>query len=320
MTDGRAQRASCVLIIDDDQVDRMTVRRLLERRYDIAEASTGARGLGLCLSIHPVCVLLDYRLPDLDGLEFLERLGKQAGASSIPVVMMTGQGDELVAVQAMKNGAQDYLVKGRFDSEELARAIHNAIDKVELHRRLDVQREELERLATVDELTGLHNRRWFTGRVEEEVHRAQRYGLPLCLMILDIDRFKGINDRHGHLLGDQVLRELADVMRDTFRETDLAARLGGDEFVGLLPGTALGGAVEVAERLRKELMRHPVFLDDDTALRVTCSVGVAQLSARASTADALLKAADEALYLSKEHGRNRVTPAGGEPSEARATR
>jgi diguanylate cyclase (GGDEF)-like protein len=212
-----------------------------------------------------------------------------------------------VAVQAMKAGAQDYLVKGRFDENDLARAIQNAIDKVEMARSIEIQRQELERLAVTDELTGLHNRRWFVQRLDEEVQRALRYNTPLCLMLIDVDRFKDINDSHGHLAGDLVLCHFAAILRRRFRETDFAARLGGDEFVGLLAGTPLDGAMEVAERLRRELREDPVPVATDVALHVTCSIGVAELDATTPSAIALLQGADSALYESKERGRNCVS-------------
>lgn len=136
-----------ILIVDDNPEDRSTCRRLLslcsEQRYVVIEAESGAQALQRCRSKNPDCVLLDYNLPDLDGLEFLAELRTHGDVPSFPVIMLTGQGDETVAVQAMKRGAQDYLVKGELEQESLHRAINNAVEKTSLRRKLYEAQEEL---------------------------------------------------------------------------------------------------------------------------------------------------------------------------------
>jgi signal transduction histidine kinase len=138
-----------VLIVDDNMIDTALYQRFLRRsneyQFEIISTDSGEEGLELCATEKPDCILLDYRLPDLDGLQFLTELGKRQGGATVPLIMVTGQGDESVAVQAMKNGAQDYLVKGTMTAQDLQRAIHNAMEKASLHRKIKEQQAELER-------------------------------------------------------------------------------------------------------------------------------------------------------------------------------
>jgi len=300
-----------ILIVDDSPEDRATYRRLITRvspdeEYAFSHADTVDEALALCRRMAFDCVLLDYMLPDGDGLNLLPGLAAGSGPLLVPVIVLTGQGDETVAVRAMKSGAQDYLVKGRLTSESLHRAMHNAMEKVALLRKIEEQRAELTRLATLDELTGLHNRRFFLKRLREEVERATRYQARLSLLLLDVDHFKRVNDTYGHLVGDAVLASLAGTLRATFRRTDVAARYGGEEFCALLPETDRAGAEQVAERLRQVFAARPVDLQDGGKLSVTCSVGVAEFGVDAADAQGLLKVADARLYRAKAGGRNCV--------------
>ena len=306
-----ATRQYRVLIVDDSPEDRATYCRLItcvtpDEEYAFTEADTVTEALAQCGRTPFDCVLLDYMLPDGDGLNLLSGLARPDEPLLVPVIVLTGQGDETVAVRAMKSGAQDYLSKGRLTSESLHRAMHNAMEKVALLRKIDEQRAELTRLATLDELTGLFNRRFFMRRLKEEVERAARYQSPLSLLLLDIDYFKRVNDTYGHLVGDAVLVTLAAVLRATFRRTDVAARYGGEEFCALLTQTDLMGAEQVAERMRQAFASQPVELQDGTRLSVTCSAGVAEFGRDAGDSQTLLKVADGRLYRAKGAGRNRV--------------
>ncbi|MRW93831.1 diguanylate cyclase [Duganella sp. FT80W] len=167
--------------------------------------------------------------------------------------------------------------------------------------------DELRVLATTDFLTGLPNRREFMGRLDEEQGRLQR-DISACaaVLLLDIDHFKRINDEYGHAAGDAVLRQLADVMRDSQRKIDMLGRIGGEEFALLLPGTALDAAAVFAERLRLRVEQTPMRLDDGLVLKVTVSIGIAALGGKAPGGASALSRADQALYCAKRGGRNRV--------------
>ncbi len=172
----------------------------------------------------------------------------------------------------------------------------------EIHRRRKVERA-LRRLADVDSLTGLYNRRAFLERARQIADLARRHGFPVSMLILDVDRFKRINDSAGHAVGDEVLRRLADVVRRSLRRTDIAARFGGDEFVVLLPYTDAAGAREAAERIRQRVrtLERPV--------RFTVSIGVATVAGADALVENLLTRADRALYRAKEEGRDRIAVA-----------
>ena len=189
--------------------------------------------------------------------------------------------------------------------EYLAAQAATSIENVALHERAEEQ-------AVTDALTGLANRRHFEDRLTQEVERARRSHAPCGLLMLDIDDFKQVNDRYGHIAGDAVLREVADVLRETAREIDLAARYGGEELALILPGADLDGAGQVGERVRTAIAGRdlPVRGPGGTPLRVTVSIGAAALGHGPEEARALVAAADEALYRAKRSGKNRTELAG----------
>lgn len=173
---------------------------------------------------------------------------------------------------------------------------------------------ELRRLATIDPLTGAFNRRHFMATAATEVERAQRYGNPLSLMMLDVDFFKRINDRHGHALGDEALRRMVDCMRQSLRDIDVIGRLGGEEFAVLLPETGPAGARITAERLRAQIAALRIPLDDGQNLAFTVSIGIAVPTAADGSAETVLSRADKALYTAKENGRDQVCAEGVDPA------
>ena len=171
--------------------------------------------------------------------------------------------------------------------------------------------EELRRQAHIDYLTGVHNRRHFMERAEQELSRAHRYGSPLSMLMLDIDHFKQINDRYGHKVGDIVLKAVADLCHATFRDVDILGRLGGEEFAVLLPETDQHFAVDAAERLRETITNARIPLAEGLPVTFSVSIGVSSLSSPDDNIDVLLSLADKALYAAKDGGRNRVCGAGG---------
>jgi diguanylate cyclase (GGDEF)-like protein len=173
-----------------------------------------------------------------------------------------------------------------------------ALENAHLHRILAQQ-------AVTDDLTQLANRRRFEDALAFEVSRVQRFGGSLALLVADLDDFKGVNDRFGHPLGDQVLRMFADVIRETVRVVDLPARPGGEEFAVILPGTDLEEASTLAERIRATLQSRRIVTSEGQSLAVTASFGVASFAETLSAAE-LFGAADEALYEAKAAGKNRV--------------
>jgi diguanylate cyclase (GGDEF)-like protein len=312
-----------VLLVDAQASDRETVRTALQSAgmipYEIFESASAAAALAELPSARPDAIVLDCRLPDQDGIALLEVLANQAPDAAL--IMLSGQGDEKTAVRAMKAGAADYLVKDQAlrDPLHLDWAIYTAVYTKRLEREnqrllsaLQSRNQELEKLnkrlwelSLTDELTGFHNRRYISARLEEELARCVRYHVPLSLVLMDLDHFKEVNDHYGHLEGDRVLREVSRVVRESLRDTDLAGRFGGEEFLLVLTNTDLVGAESFSNRIRERLAHHD-FSRPGYPLRMTASFGIAAFSTTCGSAADLLHAADQNLYVAKGQGRNRV--------------
>lgn len=205
--------------------------------------------------------------------------------------------------------ATDVSAKRR--SEEELRQHRDHLDELVAQRTVELARAnmELERMARMDDQTGLSNRRYVMERLDEELRRAQRHGTPLSVMLLDLDHFKSVNDTYGHLAGDAVLQQTARVIQAAMRASDVKGRFGGEEFVTIMPQTGLDGAALFAERLRIAIGAQ-IHRDLDVDFRVTCSIGVAAFGPGAASLSDLLRQADRALYEAKRLGRDRICVAG----------
>ncbi|ABC81329.1 response regulator receiver modulated diguanylate cyclase [Anaeromyxobacter dehalogenans 2CP-C] len=291
----------------DDEADaREVLAQVLAPEYDVASASDGQEALDLARAEHPDVVLLDIAMPRLDGFEVLERLRHDPATADIPVIFVSGRGDDAVKVRSLDLGAVDYLQKPFSERELRAR--------VERTLRLVRSQSALRELAQTDALTGLANLRAFRARVEEEVKRARRYRTPLTCVMADMDNLKPINDELGHAAGDRAIAAVAAVIREELRETDFGARYGGDEFVILLPHTSGEEGRVFAERVCTRL--HETVLEvSGERVALGASFGVACLPEEDGDdgADALVRAADAALYVAKRAGRGRVSLAAPEP-------
>lgn len=249
-------------------------------------------------------IFLDYLLPDGTGLEFLEKVNSQG--LETPVVVITGQGDELIASRIIQAGAYDYLPKAKASDKALLRIISNALEKASLKREMRRAQKKLAEMSMRDELTGLFNRRYFAEALDREVSGAERYGHGLALCIIDLDHFKLVNDTHGHLCGDRVLKDFGRLLDESIRKYDVGCRYGGEEFAIILPDTSLERAVSLCERFRKRVKEFEFTFDDQT-LHITASVGVAARYPDGDTSgEKLLELADKALYQAKRQGRDRV--------------
>jgi len=315
MIESREQRRSHrILVVDDDpETGRLIRSWFAGGPYEVLVAEGGLPGLRIAAGKRPDLVLLDLRMPDLDGISVARRLKEDPATRSIPVVLLTACRDLDAKVEAFSAGADDYVTKP-FEFEEVDARVRSMLRRREMLtslestvRDLAATNAELEQLLIVDEKTGLYNFREFQRRLKDEWQRAERYVQPLSLVMLDLDHFKRINDSLGHQAGDRVLRELATLVAGGARANDVAARYGGEEFAVILPHTDAEMAVRVAERIRNAVKQF-VFLEGERPVRVTVSAGVATYPATPDldSADALLHAADLALYEAKERGRDRV--------------
>ncbi len=290
-----------ILIVEDGAEDRMTYMRHLEKRFDgncsFIECETGREGIQAIKNEKPDCILLDYLLPDMDGIEFLSLVNVKGYAGAI--IMLTGQGSESVAVEAMKNGANDYLIKNNFSPEALSSAVLKAVN----NNQCDETKKWKTR-ALVDPLTNILNRNAYNLTMEQTIRDFKRYKSPTSIMVADIDNFKRLNDRYGHLTGDNVLRSVAESINNTLRASDFVFRYGGEEFVILLKKITLDQARNVAEKIRHQV-ESSYCLDNETKIYATISMGVTKLL-NSDTEVSVFKRADQALYQAKSRGRNRV--------------
>ncbi len=304
--------SNTVLIIDDSETVQHRVQRALADKGLFSKfllASDGVDGFKLLLGNPVDLILCDVIMPGIDGFKFLQLKQSKPEFSEIPVIMLTGQEDVRAKVKGLEAGASDYLTKP-FDDEELVARVRVHLKIKNLQDELKDKNVRLEELSNTDGLTRITNRRHFMEMFEIEFLRAERYRTSLALTMVDLDHFKQINDRHGHLVGDQALIAVAKVLREGLRKFDVVARYGGEEFVLLLPETDLAGAQIVAERYRKRIEEAQVTAGS-ARIRLTASLGVAVFPRDGVAGiDDLIRIADQALYEAKSKGRNRVVAAG----------
>ncbi len=298
-----------VLLVEDSEDDYIITRDLFSEAKDSPVNLEWVTSYDTAIDrisqrCHDVYVF-DYYLGEHTGVELLEWAAEHGIYA--PVIMLTGQREQRIDIEAMNAGASDFLVKGRTDASLLGRTVRYAHEHA---RRLDTMRN----LATRDELTGLYNRREMDRLLKEEVSRCQRYGHPLALVIIDIDKFKSINDTFGHIAGDNVLRSVSQLLLEQLRATDTIARYGGDEVAVILPETSESGVLLVAERMRLAVAAHDFGIVHPSVhstgqlstLSPTISLGLACAGREAYTSESLFAAADRALYQAKGEGRNRI--------------
>jgi two-component system, cell cycle response regulator len=279
--------------------------RLDDRGYRVAVAARGEEALSRVARERPDAILLDYELPGLTGDQVLDRLRADDTLAAVPVIMLMHDTSRDVLLGVLRRGAHDYLL-APFDPAELDARVMAALRVKALHDALLDANRRLAAQALTDDLTGLANRRHGAHELERAVALATRYGHVLALVRVDVDRFKAINDTHGHEAGDLVLAEVARRMAGALRTGDELARWGGDEFVAILPDTDRAGALRTAERLRAAVAEAPVDIGEGE-VGVTVSVGWAHWSG--DTPGDLLARADRSLYQAKDAGRDRVRPA-----------
>lgn len=311
-----------VLVVDDDELARLQIATVLRAAgYETRMAASGEEALRILDEQFCPIVVTDWELPEMDGIALCRSLRARGRGGYVYILLLTIRAGEENVVQGLQAGADDYLTKGATAAEFLAR-IATGRRIVGLEQALRSANRANRRLAITDALTGANNRRFLIDHLPRELARCRRYGHALSLLMFDVDFFKKVNDAHGHDAGDEVLRQVVARASSVLRGgSDWIARTGGEEFVALLPETPLAGAVVVAEKIRRIISAKPMITRAG-ALLVTVSVGVSTRDATApagsSEAEDLLRAADHALYVSKQQGRDRTSsfcvPAG--PSAA----
>jgi len=296
-----------ILIVDDHEDNVELLRARLEARgYATLTAADGEQAIAAAETALPDLILLDVMMPKLDGIEVTRRIKGNQALPFIPIIMQTALDSTADKVEGLDAGADDYITKP-INFAELEARVRTQLRVKALVEEVERQKRELERISRTDALTGLDNRRYLEERLDEQFEHAKRLGENFSVVMCDLDKFKSVNDSYGHQAGDAVLQQLATILLDEAREIDRVGRYGGEEFMLLLPGAQLDSAVTFAERVRRSIEAHEFSLPDGQTLRRTASFGVAGWPhPRIRNCDSLVRAADDALYVAKETGRNRV--------------
>lgn len=320
-----------ILVVDDDPAAIVLHERILtDAGYQVLKARNGREAMACILADGPLLILTDWSMPEMDGLELCREIRSHEAIPFAYVIVLTASdaGPEQIA-QALEAGADDYLKKP-FQRRELVARIHAGKRIVHLHEAVDCRNRELHRanadmaiaysrlgeanellkkMVVTDELTGLYNRREAMNRLSVDWASSVRRGTPLACIGIDIDKFKSINDTHGHAVGDAVLKETARVLSTAARREESVCRIGGEEFLVLCSQATSEEAQVAAERLRAAV-ESTVVRTGELELSMTISLGVAQRTKEMNSFDDLLREADHALYDAKKAGRNRVVVAG----------
>ncbi len=309
-----------VLVVEDDRAMRLLLEKMLKAAgHQVTIAANGIEALRMVGQEHPQAILTDWLMPQMDGITLCRELRSRPENRSIYVIVITVQESADKLVEAFEAGADDYLLKPLTPKIFFAR-LRAAQRVVQLQEELVFDREQLlhyskelaaanERLqeqALADALTGLPNRRYAMERLEQEWALTQRGDRTLSCLMVDVDHFKSINDRHGHQVGDEALKLVANTLRQAARTQDVVCRYGGEEFLVICPDTKSSEAFQCAERMRFNLAGKHLKLADGSELHMTVSVGVAEKNDANTSLKELLKRTDMSLYAAKGAGRNRT--------------
>lgn len=315
-TDPMLTNVPLVLIADDDKFMRIQISHAMKQEgYRVEVVEDGEQCLIAYTHLHPDIVLLDVRMPVMDGFTCCARLQALPDAEFTPVLLITGLEDQGSVDLAFESGAADYVTKPIHWAvlrQRVRRLIQQSAQSRQittLLKKVEQANDELQRLVAIDGLTQIANRRCFDEYLDQEWRRLAREQAPLSLILCDIDFFKLYNDSYGHQAGDYCLQEIAKAISiATKRPADLVARYGGEEFAIILPQTEADGAVQLAETIRVTVRElRTVYLNPQSQTPLTLSFGVASTIPTAQMTPAMLiNTADKALYQAKAGGRDRV--------------
>ncbi len=284
------------ILVVDDTVDNIKLlsKLLVDEGYQVKGASSAKSALRICQRKAPDLILLDIMMPEMDGYELCGLLKAEPATSHIPIIFLSALDNVQDKVKAFQIGAVDYIQKP-FEAMEVLARVRTHTEIVSLQKKLIRQNQTLKLLATTDALTGMSNRRHM-------LELGNKTRAPFSVILFDIDNFKQINDRYGHNVGDEVLREISELTLLNLSSADFAARWGGEEFLILLPGIELSKAMAVAENIRRAFI---VSCQSQNGNEVTASFGVATQQGKQAFLD-VVRDADAAMYASKHRGKNQV--------------
>lgn len=297
--------AEKIMVVDDEaDIRRLITKRLTAAKYDVVSYPTAVEALKVLQEEAPDLVLMDVNMPEMDGFEACKRFTEMV--PSLPVLFVSARGDVDDKIIAFESGGRDYIPKP-FSPAELVARVKATLREKSLKDAAQKKAETFEILAITDPLTGIANRRYFDERLKEELGRSRRYNSDLSCAMVDIDNFKAVNDTYGHAVGDRVIVEVVNAIRQSIRAVDMPARYGGEEFVILLPQTDLSEATLLGERIRRSV--EEIRLGPGMP-NISVSIGVAMGSEKD-----LVENADKGLYQAKRAGKNRVIAVTPGPKE-----
>lgn len=293
-----------IVVADDSAIYRKLLQNTLASKgYEILVARDGREALGLVGLHNPAVVITDWEMPDVTGLELCKRIRKTFNSFTY-IILLTGNNHKDQIIEGLQTGADDYLTKPFHVGELLARvAVGQRL--ADLHREIQSKNKLLEELSLTDPLTGLPNRRALEEWAPRELRAAARHDFPFWVTLIDIDRFKSVNDTYGHAAGDLVIKIFATILKRHTRASNICARIGGEEFVFALSHVDQAGVLTAVERLRNGLAQERFIFAP--SIEITASFGVAGFHSKATIEfEKLLQRADAALYAAKNGGRNRI--------------
>lgn len=297
---------SRVLVIDDDGVQSKYILDALAQKFHVELLTRIDDTIKVAAEGVFDCILISTQLTEVDGLRLAMHLKTKDELRHVPLIIMVDEEEREVMLKGLELGVNDYISLPP-DMNELLARVQTQIRRKKFQDALKSNYQQTINMAITDGLTGLYNRHFLSTHLNNMVKQALQMGRPLSHIILDVDKFKSINDTYGHDVGDEVLIQLGKIVVNAIRSADLAARYGGEEFVVLMPETDIFDAAEVAERIRLSVERTSFKVSHAVGeLRITVSVGVSHLRSDKDTSHELHKRADEALYRCKENGRNQV--------------
>jgi len=300
------EAAPKVLVVDGREQSSQRIARMLRDSADIDVVADPQAGFFQAADAPYECVIVSTGFADFDPLRLCSQLRSLDRTRFLPIILVADEGEEERIIRGLELGINDYIIRP-IDQQELTARLRTQVKRKRYNDQLRDSVAQTIEMAVIDGLTGLHNRRYLDSHLQTLFDRSVARRRPLSLMITDLDRFKSINDAHGHDGGDDVLREFARRLRKNVRGIDLACRFGGEEFVVVMPDTEAHIAEKVAERIRAGIEQEPfVIAASGVSINVTVSVGVSSIRRGADTVEGLMKRADVALYEAKTGGRNRV--------------
>lgn len=295
-----------IMIVDDDAVQLKRLADRLSQDYVVEAVSRPDGAQSVATHGNFDLIIVSTQLADTDGLRLASHFKGLEETRSVPVLLLVDEDDSRAMLKGLELGVNDYIIMP-VDYNEMAARVKTQIRRKRYQDALKSNYRQTISRSITDALTGLYNRHYLNNHLDNLVRQSLNNNKPMSIMILDMDHFKSVNDAYGHDIGDEVLKQTAEIIVKSIRSSDLAARLGGEEFVVLMPETDHDQAKEAAERIRRTMESTSMKVSHSVGqLNKTVSIGVAFMNDMGDNGQSMLKRADEALYKAKEGGRNRV--------------